>query len=658
MTDWKLLVPLGLLGLIGILILIIIYIIKPNYQQKFISSTFVWKLSLKYRKKRLPTSKWRNLIIIICQILMLALCALIISRPNEVLKAQSEKEEVVIVIDSSASMRTVNDGGDTRFYRAVSKAIDQALAVFDEDGVVSVILADESPRFIGERYTLDRKDQLMAEMYDLLDDSEKVCSYASSDMDKAMDYCQEIVDDNVEAKVYLYTDVTYEYLPSLVKVVSVTEEDEWNAAILNATAELEDNYYVFTINVACYGRDAEIEVSIQLHNVNAADKEDVGSDLSYAQRVYCDANTTKTVIFKSDSSTSSDISSEDVVYYYFDDTSIYSFDDAMITIEGSDSFINDNSFAIYGGQKEVVKVQYYSPIANNFVNGILYVLKNSYSDRWNIQITEVRADGEPATEGYDVYIFEHIMPEKMPVDGLVLLMDPDTAPDKSGLRIADVQDNNGRGIYLQEGAQHPITKDVNIDDITVSRYTQVAHYDADYEVLMTCNGKPVMLAKNSEDKQVVVMAFSLHYSNLAMLVDFPVLFANIFNYYLPSTVSDYSFEINSDIQLNCRGSQLHVSNNYDFDQTYESFPAVLKVSTPGSYTLEQVTYFGKEVTEYVYVRIPTAESNIWSTAATVELIVPDVDMAELYRDLMTYFALALVVLSFVEWILHSFEGSI
>ena len=51
-----LLAPLGLLGLLGVLALIIIYIIKPNYQQKFISSTYVWKLSLKYRKKRIPTS--------------------------------------------------------------------------------------------------------------------------------------------------------------------------------------------------------------------------------------------------------------------------------------------------------------------------------------------------------------------------------------------------------------------------------------------------------------------------------------------------------------------------------------------------------------------------------------------------------------------------
>ena len=46
------LTPLGFLGLIGLLILLLIYILKPNYQNKFISSTFVWKLSLKYKKKR------------------------------------------------------------------------------------------------------------------------------------------------------------------------------------------------------------------------------------------------------------------------------------------------------------------------------------------------------------------------------------------------------------------------------------------------------------------------------------------------------------------------------------------------------------------------------------------------------------------------------
>ena len=37
----ELLLPLGLLGLLGIVILIIIYILKPNYQQKVVSSTYV-----------------------------------------------------------------------------------------------------------------------------------------------------------------------------------------------------------------------------------------------------------------------------------------------------------------------------------------------------------------------------------------------------------------------------------------------------------------------------------------------------------------------------------------------------------------------------------------------------------------------------------------
>ena len=45
----SLLIPLGLLGLSGLLILLLIYILNPNYQQKLISSTYVWKISLKYK---------------------------------------------------------------------------------------------------------------------------------------------------------------------------------------------------------------------------------------------------------------------------------------------------------------------------------------------------------------------------------------------------------------------------------------------------------------------------------------------------------------------------------------------------------------------------------------------------------------------------------
>ena len=73
----RLLLPLGLLGLLSLAVLLIIYLLKPNYQQKMISSTFVWKLSLKYRKRKIPVSKLRNILLILCQVLVLSLAAFI-----------------------------------------------------------------------------------------------------------------------------------------------------------------------------------------------------------------------------------------------------------------------------------------------------------------------------------------------------------------------------------------------------------------------------------------------------------------------------------------------------------------------------------------------------------------------------------------------------
>ena len=65
-----LLTPLGLIALIGIPIVIIIYILKPKYQEKTINSTYIWKLSLKYRKRKLPL-QWlkRSLLLLVLPIL-------------------------------------------------------------------------------------------------------------------------------------------------------------------------------------------------------------------------------------------------------------------------------------------------------------------------------------------------------------------------------------------------------------------------------------------------------------------------------------------------------------------------------------------------------------------------------------------------------------
>ena len=63
--------PLGLLGLIGIPILIIIYILKNKYTEQTISSTYLWRLSEKFLKKKKPISKISGIISLILQIVCL-----------------------------------------------------------------------------------------------------------------------------------------------------------------------------------------------------------------------------------------------------------------------------------------------------------------------------------------------------------------------------------------------------------------------------------------------------------------------------------------------------------------------------------------------------------------------------------------------------------
>ena len=118
----RFLVPLGLLGLLGIVALIIIYIIKPNFQQKLISSTFIWRLSLKFKKRKIPISRLRNILLVICQILIVVTASLILAQTVVMLKEQLENPESVIIIDSSASMRTGSDD-ISRYERAVNEAI-------------------------------------------------------------------------------------------------------------------------------------------------------------------------------------------------------------------------------------------------------------------------------------------------------------------------------------------------------------------------------------------------------------------------------------------------------------------------------------------------------------------------------------------------------
>lgn len=621
------LTPLGFLGLIGILVLILIYILKPNFQQKFISSTFVWELSLKYRRKKIPINKFRNILLFICQVLVITACALILAQP--IIKENQKPVilEKVAIIDASASMRTQYDDV-TRFERAVAEVSKLTEDVFAENGYVTVILAGKESSYIAQRSTSVDSIDLLADLEELVEND--VCTYGSADIDGAIQLAQKVVDINSDTEVLLYT--ATEYLAhNGVTVVDVSENGEWNAAILDCEAVVEENYYVFNVSVAVYNRDTDLMVHCDVMKANG------GGTVKMELPVRCSGDETKKLSFVTQNMT----------------TPVHEFESVHVYVSENDSFASDNDFFIYGGKKPELKILYYSPNANIFFAGSVMSVRDTLSTRWSIEYTEINKQteaGDLPVSGYDFYIYENAMPDIMPEDGVVMLVNMDKTPE--GLPVIMGGEVNGN-FNLSYGETHPLTDRINPEKMILSKYKKLVDYSG-FTPLLYCAGDPVLLVSETEKQKVILMPFSLNYADFSMFVDFPILMYNIFEYFLPSTLTEYAFDVNDTVSLNARGDSLTVeSSTGKIKETFESFPAKIVVTEYGTYTLVQTPMSGLPVEEQFFVKIPSLESNINKTVDELaDLIVPPKKKNE-HLDLLIYFAAALVALLLLERLLQS-----
>ena len=646
------LTPIGLLGLIGLIALIIIYIIKPNYQNKVISSTYIWKLSLKLKKKQVPISKLRSILLFICQVLAISVLAFILAQP--VIKAEEEKtiNEKIIIIDASASMLTETNG-ETRFERAVEQVRTLADEVFQTEGggQLSLILAGEKASVLASGVDTERKDIIYDALDKLVDPAnESPITYGRGDLAAAIKLAEETTAINPSSEVLLYTDTNY-VDPGKIAIKDVKDPTEWNASILDARAVINENYYRFEIDVACYGgTDADIEVYLDIYGTNS-DK--VSVHLGAMAR--CIGGQTTTVVFAKNP-LNGKTPEENGISQELD---VFSYEHAIVRIEENDSFKHDNSFEIHGGAKPSLRIQYASSNPNNFFATSLLVLRDTLSKRWQVEFVEVKPDQTPADEGFDFYIFEHTMPKTLPDDGVVILANPNTIPSIAGVRLGKTYTTGGREVNLTANeTDHPLMNGIEAENITVTKFTEISSADGYSTLMSVTNGKdeiPVVMAKNEFDQKIAIISFSLNYSNFSMLLDFPLFMYNLFEYYSPSTLTDHLYEVNEEISLDSRSEMLTVEDQAGNEIILEEFPTTITIKTPGCYTVSQTPISGEETTEKFFVKMPEAECNIAEQVDSLANPYFAVLEEQADFDLLLYFALALVALLFVEWWLQSRE---
>ena len=677
-----LLTPLGLIGLLGVVALIIIYIIKPNFEQKFISSTYIWKLSLKYRKKKIPTSKLRHLLLIICQIVFLTTCAFILAQPNKILRTLQTEPEVVLILDSSASMRA-ESGGLTRYARAVDEMRLKASDIFDENGYVTIIIADEKSEYFTTqsdnpdepaptclRLRANSRLQLDAALASLVT-GETQCTYSTADVDGAVALCEQILLENPNAEVFLYSDNNYSYVPKTVNYVNVTDSSEWNGAVLDARSEYHENKYAFYVDVAAYGANTTLNVNLKIEGANALDNNDPGSIVQFDMAIDClDGETASLLViseevYRQNEAVYDSMYSEDRIHLIDEGSAIISYHAihvSLLEVNGEslkDSLAEDNVFDVYGGMKQVVKIQYASAAPNSFWPAAIRNLRNVLNDRWDIQYTEVKKNAEPAISGFDLYIFEHYVPETLPEDGVLWIMAPQNdLPTDTGVKFGRFIEKVDES--LLPVSTHPFLDNVQAEELTVSSYFKFI-LDDNYEPLLAVEDEiegeiPMLSVRNDDMMKIVLWSFNLHYSNLAVKIDFPILVYNMFTYFFPTMVSGNAFNVNEEVTINSMSGTMEILG-YDYYQKLDSFPATFVSGVPGTYTLKQINFVGVEFREQIYIRMPEEESDIFKKGVAIRDLNVEYDKDEFFEDLLFYIAIGLVSLAFIEWWLRNHKNA-
>lgn len=614
--------PAGLWGLLGIPALILIYIIKPKFLEKKVTSTFIWKLSQKYQKKKLP---WQitNLLLFVMQLLIITGISLGLARP--VIITKDGAAEKIVIMDASASM-LADTGSGSCFDRAKSELSDLADAM-ESYGKMSIILAETESRVLVERSGSEQDIKAMAETLS--------CSFGEADLPGAFALAEEMLKENPEAAVYLITDKAYENAGN-VQVINVAEETAWNVAISSLEAKKAENRELyFETEITSYGMDMAAAVVLYVDDV-----------LADAQLVSLLSDVPTTVEFT--------------------DLGIRQYESARVYVEAADALTLDNEFWTLAETKEVYDVLLVSE-EPTFLETALLTFDN-------LRITVVASfdeldqgdqfmqDGSTIEEipstGYDLYVYDKVMPKSLPGDGAVWMICPEKVPKGVTFKLGDVVTGEA---YLEAAPDSgtelfaEISREVDVHEVYVNEYLDISSA-LGFETLYTCNGAPVILAGEAENARAVLFAFDLSASNLPLRIAYPALVYNMVQYSLCPVLKDTSYEVGDVVTIHKGNGAVLTSVSSGqpgaVADTYVRMPVSFTAKEPGIYTVTQMRSDDSSKQARYFVGIPAGESNITAAGTMLPELGQTGTEVNYEKEITRWVVILLVVLILAEWLLQ------
>ncbi len=460
---------IGLIALIGVPIIIILHMLKRKQKDVKIPSIFLWERAADTSVQSKPWQKLKKSLPLILQLIAAAALGLAAARPY--ISAFGTAYNYVIVIDQSASM-SAEDMGESRLDYSKDRAeklVNSASALSN----ITVIAAGENP------YVAYGPDNDKTGASSAIDSISQTYGGIDNDAVESLIISEAA---KTEAGIYIFTDNADDFA-NIDANVFYAGNDTANCAVTLASAT-EGSVLV---NVRNYG-DTDAEKTVTIFNNNMA------VDVS---DVTIPAGGERSLVF-------TDI--------YEDSAEI------TVTISPEDILSADDTYYLAVNKAQTAKILLVTD-GNTFLENAFKLTDNTEIYKMTPE-TMVTAD----LSGYDLYIFDGVMPDEVPTDGCLFILNP---PEDNGfLEVGETAELN----CYAEGSTN-LTADGTLSFIIAEAKSITRPSWAVTEA--TADGMPIIIRGENNGQKVCVFSFDIHNTDLPLLQDFPVMIYNLTDWFLP-----------------------------------------------------------------------------------------------------------------------------
>lgn len=473
--------------------ILLLYMLRLRRREVLISSTFLWRQVVQDTEANTPWQRLRRNLLLFLQLLILLLLALALARPFIIVPTISAGK-VALLVDASASMTATDIAGDTRFAAAKDQAR-QIVNSMNPQDIISLIRVGDVPEPLTS-YTSD-KNELRRALTDMAvsegrADWDTALTLAAAGAAGAQDFSIVMISDGGLGDIAgLPANIPQPiYLP--------VGESSSNVGITAlATRALAGQPPQLFAQVTNYGAEpADISLVIRLDEVLRLSR-------------------------------SGTIPPRSQLPIPFDEPITEPFETLSATLtfdnDAEDYLALDNRAWTVRNEAKTRRVYYVSQGENLFLEQALRSLPGVQTFRGNAENR-----GLPA-EPFDLYVFDGWLPNDLP-GGDMLIVNP---PSSTALfTVGELLPATDEIEISTEDS--PITSFVDLDEMSLLQFRAIEAAWA--QPLFQAGGEAILAAGEVNAQQIAILPFDLRDSNLPLLIAWPVLMANLMDWFSPSDI--------------------------------------------------------------------------------------------------------------------------